>query len=37
MDRGACRATVNRIAESDMTEVTSHACMWGYKVSIYEF
>ena len=22
MDRGACRATVHRIAESDMTEVT---------------
>ena len=27
MDRGAWRATVHRVAESDMTEVTEHACM----------
>ena len=27
MDRGAWRATVHRVAELDMTEVTEHACM----------
>ena len=26
MDRGAWQATVHRITESDMTEVTAHAC-----------
>ena len=27
MDRGAWRATVQQVAESDMTEATEHACM----------
>ena len=27
MDRGAWQATVHRVAESDMIEVTEHACM----------
>ena len=26
MDRGAWRAAVHRVAESDMTKVTYHAC-----------
>ena len=31
---GAWRATVHRVAESDMTEVTEHACMHAqYKVN----
>ena len=27
MDRGACWATVHRVTELDMTEVTSDSCM----------
>ena len=27
MDRGAWKATVNGVAQSDMTKVTQHACM----------
>ena len=29
MDRGSWRATAQRVAESDMTEVTERACMQG--------
>ena len=30
MDRGARHAMVHRVAESDTTEVTQHACTWPY-------
>ena len=29
IDQGDWRATVHGIAESDMTEVTAHTCMYG--------
>ena len=32
MDRGAWRATVHKVAESDTTEATEHACMQIPKV-----
>ena len=31
MDRGAWQATVHRVAESDTTEVTEHACRQGHE------
>ena len=34
MDRGAWWATVHRIAESEMTEVTEHACTQLYKTDV---
>ena len=30
MDRGAWRATVHRVAESNMTEATEHTCMHAH-------
>ena len=35
MDRGAWRAMVHRVAESDMTEVTSHACTQSCLIQKY--
>ena len=35
MDRGAWRATVHRVAESDTIKVTEHACMYTLKLILF--